>query len=84
MKLSSYEFEVISLCYEGPFAYANDLLTCAKNIHKIWTCFLLFKPSLNAFKFCMTSNILYKKWAMCLIIQKYFYMLVLKPFYING
>ncbi len=33
-KLSSYEFKVISLCYER-FAYAKDLLTCVKNNHKI-------------------------------------------------
>jgi len=84
MKLSSYEFEVISLCYEGLFAYAKDLLIGAKNNHKIWTSFLLFKPSTNAFKFCMSLNIFHKKWAMCLIIQKYFYMLVLKPFYMTG
>jgi len=31
----------------------KDLLIGAKNNHKIWTCFLLFKPSPNAFKFCM-------------------------------
>jgi hypothetical protein len=36
MKLSSYEFEIISFCYEGLFAYAKDLLTSAKNNHKIW------------------------------------------------
>ncbi len=73
-----------SLCYEGPFAYAKDLLTCAKKSHKIWTCFLLFKLSPNAFKFYMSSNILHKKWAMCLFIPKYFYMLVLKPFYMTS
>ncbi len=32
--------------------------------------FLLFKPSPNAFKFCMNSNKFHKKWVMCLIIQK--------------
>jgi hypothetical protein len=68
MKLSSYEFEIISLCYGGPFAYAKDFLTSAKNKHKIWMCFLLFQPSPNALKFCMNSNILHKKWVMCLII----------------
>ncbi len=31
----SYEFEVISLCCECPFAYAKDLLTSAKNNNKI-------------------------------------------------
>jgi hypothetical protein len=46
--------------------------------------FLLFKPSPNAFKFCMSFNILHKKWAMCPIIQTYFYMLVWKPFYMIG
>ncbi len=35
MKFPSYEFEVISLCCEGRFAYAKDLLTCAKNNNKI-------------------------------------------------
>ncbi len=35
MKLSSYEFEIISLCYEGPFAYAKDFLIGVKNKHKI-------------------------------------------------
>ncbi len=84
MKLSSYEFEIISLCYENPFAYAKDLLTGAENNHKICTCFLLFKHSPNVFKFCMSCNILHKKWAMCPIIQKYFYMLVLKHFYMIG
>ncbi len=84
MKLSSYEFEVISLCYESPFAYAKDLLMGVKNNHKICMCILLFKPSSNAFKFCMSFNIVHRKWAMCPIIQKYFYMLVLKHFYMIG
>ncbi len=35
MKLSSYEFEIISLCYEGPFAHAKDLLRSVENNHKI-------------------------------------------------
>ncbi len=35
MNLSSYEFEIISLYCEGPFAYAKDLLIGAKNNHKI-------------------------------------------------
>jgi hypothetical protein len=83
MKLSSSELEVISLCYESPFAHAKDLLTSFKNNHKICTC-LLFKPSPNAFKICMSSNIFHKKWAMCPITQKYFYMLVLKHFYMIG
>jgi hypothetical protein len=48
------------------------LLTSAKNNHKIWMCFLLFKPSPNAFIFCMSSNILHKKWAM--LVLKHFYM----------
>ncbi len=56
MNLSSYEFEIISLYCKGPFAFAKDLLIGAKNNHKIWTCFLLFKPSPNAFKFCMSFN----------------------------
>jgi hypothetical protein len=64
MKLLSYEFKVISMCYEGPFAYAKDLLTGVKNNHKIWTCFLLFKNSPHDFKLCINSNILHKKWAM--------------------
>jgi hypothetical protein len=37
MKLSSYEFEIISFYYKGPFAYAKELLACAKNSQKIWT-----------------------------------------------
>jgi hypothetical protein len=34
----------------------STCLIGAKNNHKIWTCFLLFKPSPNAFKFCMSFN----------------------------
>ncbi len=47
-------------------------------------CFLLLKPSPNAFKFCMSFNTLHKKWAICPIIQKKIYMFVLKPFYMTG
>jgi hypothetical protein len=39
MQLSSYEFEIFSLCYESPFAYAKDLLTGVRNNHKICTFF---------------------------------------------
>jgi hypothetical protein len=35
MKLSAYEFEIMSLCNEGLFAYAKDFLIGAKNKHKI-------------------------------------------------
>jgi hypothetical protein len=37
MKLSSYEFEIISTYKygEGPFAYAKDFLTSIQNKHKI-------------------------------------------------
>jgi len=34
MKLSSYEFEIISLCYESPFAYVKDLLMGVENSNK--------------------------------------------------
>jgi hypothetical protein len=50
MKLSSYEFEIISLCYKGPFAYAKDFLTCVKNSHKIWMCFFVIQTFTKCFQ----------------------------------
>jgi hypothetical protein len=50
MKLSSYQFEIISLCYEGPFAYAKDLLIGVKNNHKIWMCFFVIQTFTKCFQ----------------------------------